>query len=95
MSQLVGGEVVPAARDNGGGQTDAPERFEDLPDAMGAKGRSRCRACGAPSTHRVQLAVRQALPQQKGTPPQVASHVQEFCERHAVKLFVDVRKVMR
>lgn len=75
-------------------QEDLPTTFAELPVAQaGGEG---CRICGEPAVHRIALVVRSRETRaNSGQPPTVASHKQDYCEAHAVALFVKIKKAMR
>lgn len=75
--------------------------FAELLDGQGPAA-STCRRCGATATHRVRFQVtrkRSEGGQGNGAAPgvgkTVATHGSDLCERCAVQLFAQVRKVMR
>ena len=72
---------------------DLPTRFAQL-EKDAEKGE--CRFCGKPATHRLQLVARLASNGGgAGLTKQAAAHKQDYCETHAVALFVKVKKAMR
>jgi hypothetical protein len=79
---------------SGEATTDATT-FDELLNGAGPG--AGCRRCGEPATHRAQMTVRPRGTSAKGngTPPAVANHKTDLCERCAVQLFAMVRKAMR
>ncbi len=72
---------------------DVPTRFAQLGEDTAS---GDCRFCGKPATHRLQLVARLASNGGgAGLTKQAAAHKQDYCESHAVALFVKVKKAMR
>lgn len=77
-------------------ERDQPATFAELNGSAAPKGRA-CRLCGELATHLVTLAVKEIRAGQGLNGPRntVASHRNDYCERHAVQLFTSVRKAMK